>query len=155
VGEINTAEVASGEYFFPLARNAHLHAIERLFAVVQQNARAGIYQATPFSLRFVAGSAAPLSMTRGEPHASIEIAQFTELPRVGEALLSYERLCLELGGRPHWGQFNELTGTPGFLRRAYPELDTWLAAYDFFNARGVFDNHFTDRLGLSAPRGAL
>jgi FAD/FMN-containing dehydrogenase len=152
VGQINTAQVASGEYFFPLSGGAHVTAIERLLSLVRSNARRGIYQTTPFSLRFVAGSKAPLSMARGEPHASIEIALFTEMPHVGEAQLSYERLCLELGGRPHWGQAHELTGSAGWLRRAYPELDGWLAAYDLFNEKGVFDNHFTDRLGLSVPR---
>ena len=150
VGQLNTADVASGEYFFPLAGGVHVTAVERLLALVASNARQGIYQTTPFSLRFVAGSSAPLSMVRGEAHASVEIALFSDMPRVGEAQLSYERLCLELGGRPHWGQAHELTGASGWLSRAYPALDEWLAAYRFFNAQGVFDNHFTDRLGLSA-----
>lgn len=152
VGQINTADVVSGEYFFPLRGGAHVHALERLLALVQTHARAGIYQTTPFSVRFVAGSCAPLSMVRAEPHASVEIALFADMPRVGEAQLGYERLCLELGGRPHWGQANELTGARGWLERAYPRLDDWLTAARFFNPDGVFDNHFTDRLGLSARR---
>jgi hypothetical protein len=92
-------------------------------------------------------------MARGEPHASIEIAVFTGTYGAGEAILSYEKFCLGAGGRPHWGQMHEQTGQPGWLRSAYPDLDVWLRAYDFFNAKGIFNNHFTDRLGLSTPRG--
>jgi hypothetical protein len=37
------------------------------------------------------------------------------------------------------------------LRRAYPNLDLWLHAYEKLNAKGIFNNNFTDRLGLSLP----
>ncbi|MDQ2647113.1 MAG: hypothetical protein M3020_25130, partial [Myxococcota bacterium] len=114
---------------------------------------AGIHQPSPLALRFVAGSRAPLSMARCEPHCTVEIAIFAGFPRAAEALLSYETRCLALGGRPHWGQIHELTGTPGWLAGAYPDLEKWLRAYRYFNARGTFDNHFTDRLGLSQRRG--
>ncbi len=154
VGKINTADVMGGEYFYPLSGDCHLLAVERLLALIAHNARRGMHQPTPLALRFVAGSRAPLSMARREPHCAIEIAWFTGMPRGGEALYGYEQLCLELGGRPHWGQVQELTGEPGWLRSAYPGLDEWLGAHRRFNARGVFDNHFTDRLGLSM-RGSV
>jgi hypothetical protein len=126
--------------------------MDGLLELVRENARRGVYQTTPLTMRFVAPSKAPLSMAREEAHASIEIALFAEMPRVGEAQLSYEEFCLSHGGRPHWGQAHELTGRPGWLESAYPALKQWLRAYDAFNARGVFDNHFTDRLGLSKSR---
>ncbi len=153
VGFVNTAHVLSGEYFFPLRGGAFLRAVRGLLDVVEQNARAGIHQPSPLALRFVAGSRAPLSMARAEPHCTVEIAIFSGFPRAAEALLSYERLCLSLGGRPHWGQMHELTGRAGWLASAYPQLQKWLQAYRYFNARGTFDNHFTDRLGLSRLRG--
>jgi FAD/FMN-containing dehydrogenase len=149
VGKINTADVMSGEYFFPLHENAFLRAIERLLALCGEHRRRGIYQPSPLALRFVAGSRAPLSMVRGEAHCAVEIACFNGLPYAAEALLDFERLCLELGGRPHWGQCNELTGAPGWLGRAYPGLDSWLSTYRELNGSGLFENHFTDRLGLS------
>jgi hypothetical protein len=152
VGFVNTAHVVSGEYFFPLRDGLFLRGVRALLGLVERNARAGIHQPSPLALRFVAGSRAPLSMTRAEPHCSVEIASFSGFPRAAESLLSYEKLCLELGGRPHWGQIHELTGTPGWLARAYPEHEAWLRAYRYFNARGIFNNHFTDRLGLSMPR---
>jgi hypothetical protein len=149
VGQINTADVMSGEYFFPLRGNAHLYAIGRLLELCAAQRRRGIYQPSPLALRFVAGSRAPLSMVRSEPHCAVEVACFNGLSYAAEALFEYERLCLELGGRPHWGQVHELTGTPGWLERAYPGLGTWMASYRELNASGLFDNHFTDRLGLS------
>jgi hypothetical protein len=151
VGKINTAEVMSGEYFFPIAGQRYLHAIERLLALVSENARHGIYQPSPLALRFVRGSRAPLSMARGERHATVEIACFSGLPWAGTALLSYEQACIELGGRPHWGQLHELTGRSGWLRQAYPDAQLWLDAVARFNRSGIFNNHFTDRLGISQP----
>jgi FAD/FMN-containing dehydrogenase len=153
VGFVNTAHVVSGEYFFPLRGGLFLRGIRGLLDVVEQNARAGIHQPSPLALRFVAGSRAPLSMTRAEPHCTVEIAIFAGFPKAAAALLSYEKLCIELGGRPHWGQIHELTGKPGWLASAYPDLEQWLRAYRYFNARGTFNNHFTDRLGLSLPQG--
>jgi L-gulono-1,4-lactone dehydrogenase len=151
VGKINTVRVVSGEYFFPLHNRAFTKAVRRLLKLVEANANRGVFQPSPLSLRFVAGSRAPLSMSRREPHGAVEIAVFSDLPYAGEALLSYEQLCIELGGRPHWGQMHELTGTADFLGKAYPGLETWLKAYRHFNARGSFNNHFTDRLGISMP----
>ncbi|HSU40410.1 MAG TPA: D-arabinono-1,4-lactone oxidase [Polyangiaceae bacterium] len=155
VGRINTAHVVAGEYFFPLKDRTYLCAVRELLALVEKNRRRGIHQPTPFALRFVAGSRAPLSMARDEPHLTIELSLFRGSPRAAEALLSYERLCLALGGRPHWGQMHELTGEPGWLRRAYPRLDAFLTVFQNFNQSGVFNNHFTDRLGLSLPSGRL
>ena len=151
VGEINTADVVSGEYFFPLRDCAFLKGIQRLLDTVERNRSLGIYQPTPLSVRFVAGSKAPLSMARSEPHCTVEIALFSGTPGASKALLNYEQACLDFGGRPHWGQINELTGKPGWLREAYPGLDVWLRAYERLNTRGIFNNHFTDRLGLSMP----
>lgn len=154
IGRINTAHVLAGEYFFPLRDRTYLCAVRDLIALVERNARRGLHQTTPLALRFVAGSRAPLSMARDEPHLTLETSLFLGQPRAAEALLSYERLCLSHGGRPHWGQIHELTGEPGWLRRAYPRLDEFLAVYRTFNETGVFNNHFTDRLGLSMPNGA-
>jgi L-gulono-1,4-lactone dehydrogenase len=151
VGKINTVEVMSGEYFFPIAGQRYLHAVESLLALVLKNARHEIYQPSPIALRFVRGSCAPLSMARGEPHAALEIACFSGLPWAGTALLSYEQACIELGGRPHWGQLQELTGRSGWLRQAYPDAQLWLDAVARFNGSGIFNNHFTDRLGISQP----
>jgi hypothetical protein len=120
VGKINTADVMSGEYFFPMANGQLVAAVEALLALVERNCRQGIYQPSPLALRFVRHSRAPLSMAFGEAHGAVEIACFSGLPYAAEALLSYEALCQEHRGRPHWGQMHELTGQPGWLQSAYP-----------------------------------
>jgi hypothetical protein len=151
VGKINTADVVSGEYFYPLRGGVFLRGIDQMLAMVERNIRRGIYQTSPLAIRFVGPSNAPLSMTRRERHCTIEMSLFREAPGAIQALLDYERACIDLGGRPHWGQLHLLTGEPGWLRSAYPGLDAWMQAYQSFNSKGVFNNHFTDRLGLSMP----
>jgi hypothetical protein len=64
-------------------------------------------------------------------------------------LRSYEEPMYAYQARPHWGQRQELTGKPGWLQSAYPMADRWLAVYRQLNHRGVFNNQFTDRMGIS------
>ncbi|HYP89826.1 MAG TPA: D-arabinono-1,4-lactone oxidase [Polyangiaceae bacterium] len=147
IGKINTAHVISGEYFFPVA--GYRAAIEALFHAVDRNRKRGVHQPAPFSLRFVSGSRAPLSMARRERHCAIEIAAFKDLHRAAETLLEYERVCIAMKGRPHWAQSHELTGQPQWLAAAYPDVAIWQRARQALDPRGLFSNHFTDRLGLS------
>jgi FAD/FMN-containing dehydrogenase len=148
LGEVNTAEVLSGEYFFPIRDNIYLKALQRLLAVVDRNRRRGLYQNGPISLRFIKASRAYLSMAHGEEYCSMEIPVFTETPGAAEMLLSYEQATYELGGRVHWGQLHELSGTRGWLATAYPKAAAWSGVYKQMNDRRVFSNHFTDRMGL-------
>jgi len=146
IGKINTADVVSGEYFFPMHNGAHWAGIQGILEAIEHNWRAGIHQSTPVAVRFVKQSQAPLSMAQAVPHATVEMSLWRHQPRACEALLSYERVCLANDGRPHWGEMNLLTGGKGWLGSAYPRLGTWLAAYKRFNDQHVFDNHFTDRV---------
>jgi L-gulono-1,4-lactone dehydrogenase len=149
IGLINLAEVLSGEYFVELNEDRFLRAIDRLLQVVADNQRYGIYQTSPISLRFVAGSSAFLSMAYGKgPFCAIEVPVLTGSTGAFEALLSCEQALYEFGARPHWGQLHELTGTPGWLESAYPGARKFKEVYRVLNQRQVFDNHFTDRLGL-------
>jgi L-gulono-1,4-lactone dehydrogenase len=154
VGRINYAKVLSGEYFFPLEGNVYLHAVDRLLETIAKNQKRGLYQTCPFTLRFVAESEAFLSMAHKRPSCAVEIPVFTEGIGAFEVLLSYEEALAEFQCRPHWGQLHELTGAPGWLKRAYPAAGEWIDVYRQLNCAGMFDNHFTDRLGISAkPRG--
>jgi hypothetical protein len=149
IGKINTARVLSGEYFLPMKDNVFLAAVQRLLDVIEDNRRQGVYQTAPLSLRFVKASDAYLSMAYARETCALEIAMFTEEHGAREALLSYEQALYEFDARPHWGQSNELTGTKGWLRSAYGEACQWLSVYRELNHKGVFDNAFTDRMGLS------
>ena len=148
LGEINTAEVISGEYFFPIRNDAYLHAVPRLLKIMDGNRKRGIWQTGPISFRFIKGSPAHLSMMQGGEQCSLEIPVFSGAPGAPEALLSYEQATYELGGRVHWGQMHELSGSDGWLQQAYPMARAWQRVYRTFNAQGTFSNHFTDRLKL-------
>jgi hypothetical protein len=151
VGRINYAKVLSGEYFFPLKDNIYLTAVDRLLKTVAKNRERGIYQTCPVTLRFVDQCDAYLSMAYKEPSCAIEIPVFTDGVGAYEVLLSYEEAFShpELHCRPHWGQLHEMTGASGWLERAYPDVKEWLRVYHELNCAGIFDNHFTDRLGIS------
>lgn len=156
LGKINGAHVISGEYFIPLAGDAFLDAAERLLAVIASNRARGVFQTSPFSMRFVQNSDACLSMVHGNgPYCAIETPVFAEARGALEALLSYEEVLYGVHARPHWGQVHEFTGSRGWLDRAYPDACSWRAVSHQLNDRGVFDNAFTDRVGLSVrPRSA-
>jgi len=151
VGRINYAKVLSGEYFFPLKDNVYLTAVDRLLKTIAKNHQHGIYQTCPVTLRFMDRCDAYLSMAYKQPSCAIEIPVFTDGIGAFEVLLSYEEAFShpELHCRPHWGQLHEMTGPSGWLERAYPDAKEWLSVYHQLNCAGIFDNHFTDRLGIS------
>jgi hypothetical protein len=149
LNKINASEVLSGEYFFPLADRQYEKAVARILDVIETNLHRGIFATTPLSLRFIRAADAYLSMAEGQDYCSMEISAHSAVHGAAEAILSYERICYELNGRSHWGQLNEQNSRPGWLESAYPKADKWKKVYRELNSAGVFDNHFTDRLGLS------
>ena len=90
-----------------------------------------------------------MSMMHGRDTMMIELIQATDTEGGFELLGAYEEALYDIGGRPHWGQVNTLTGP---LRRMYPEFDRWLAVHDDLNASGVFDSPFSKRVGISAGK---
>ena len=151
VGKVNYAEVLSGEYFFRMRGAEFVRGIEALLATSAQFRRRGIYQNGPFSVRFVQKSSHYLSMVHdhASDYASVEIAMFTSVPGAAELIDAYERTALENRGRPHWGQLNEHTGRKGWADREYTSLGAWRQVFKQLNHAGVFNNHFTDRMGFS------
>ena len=57
-----------------------------------------------------------------------------------------------LGGRPHWGQVNTLTGSRDLIASMYPRFGDWLAVHERLNSSGVFDSPFSKRVGIAASR---
>ncbi len=125
-------------------------AIDRIHRTAQLARQQGKqYQTSAFSLRFVASSRAQLSMMQGRNSAMIEMDMLTGTYAGKEIMYRYETESYALGGRPHWGlDFDVLTGNNGQLNRMYPQLSSWLAVYQQFNALGTFDNSFTRRMGF-------
>jgi len=131
----------------------HLEAVERIIEVAAERRRLGdVYQSSPISFRFVKASPAHMSMMNGRNTMMIELIQLTRTEGGYELLAAYEEALYELGGRPHWGQVNTLTGSHGLMASMYPRYGDWLEVHGRLNASGVFDSPFSRRVGISEER---
>ena len=148
IGAANLLPAYSSELAVPVERRDA--AIDALIEVAARHRDLGsVYQTGLVALRFVRASPAYLSMMHGRDTMMIELIQATDTEGGFELLGAYEDALYALGGRPHWGQVNTLTGSHHTLRRLYPAYDRWLEVHDGFNASGVFDSPFSKRVGIS------
>jgi xylitol oxidase len=124
-----------------------------VLAVAAQHRELGhIYSTSPVSMRFVKASPAYMSMMYGRDTMMMELIQLSRTDGGFELLAAYEEALYALGGRPHWGQYNTLTGSHDLMRSMYPRYDDWMQVYGTLNASGVFDGPFTKRVGISTSR---
>ena len=93
-----------------------------------------------------------MSMMHGCDTMMIELIQLTRIEGGYELLAAYEEALYALGGRPHWGQVNTLTGSHDLVRSMYPRYDDWLQVRRELDPDGVFDSPFTKRVGISTDR---
>jgi hypothetical protein len=154
IGTANDLPAYSAEIGVPVDdRGLHIEAVEKIFQVAARHAKLGrAYQSSPISLRFVQASDALMSMMYGRSTMMIELIMLTHTEGGFELLADYEEALYALGGRPHWGQVNTLTGSDGLIASMYPRFSDWLAEHRRLNASGVFDSPFSKRLGISASR---
>jgi L-gulono-1,4-lactone dehydrogenase len=152
IGAANLLPAYSAEIGVPVDEaGSHLEAIERIKRIAARRREAGtVYHTAPISLRFVRASSAFLSMMEGRDTMMIELIQMTRTEGGLELLAAYEDALYELGGRPHWGQVNTLTGSRDRVRSLYPRYDEWQAVHGRLNESGVFDSPFSKRTGLTA-----
>ena len=128
----------------------HIRAVDEVLRVAAQRRDLGqMYSTSPISLRFVKGSPAYMSMMSGRDTMMLELIQLTRTEGGFELLAAYEEALYRVGGRPHWGQYNTLTGSHDLLRKMYPHFGDWLAVHAQINASGVFDGPFSKRVGIS------
>jgi D-arabinono-1,4-lactone oxidase/FAD binding domain len=151
IGAANYLPAYSCEIGVPIdERRLHLAAVERIADVATERAKlGGVYHSSPISLRFVKASDAHMSMMQGRDTMMIELIMTTHTIGGMELLAAHEAALYALGGRPHWGQVNWLTGSDGLIDSMYPQLDNWQAVHAQINASGVFDSPFSKRVGLS------
>jgi L-gulono-1,4-lactone dehydrogenase len=156
IGNANLLHAYSAEIGVPVdERGTHVEAVERVFAVAAQHRALGeTFHTSAFSLRFVRRSPAFMSMMHGRETMMIELIFLTHTEGGMELLAAHEEALYALGGRPHWGQVNSLTGSHGLLASMYPRYRDWLAQHARFNASGVFDSPFSKRVGISRSRFA-
>lgn len=149
IGAANKLPAYSMELGVPVTGDNHLRTVDRIVEVARECAGRGLYHTSPISLRFVAASQAYASMMHGERTMMIELILVSGTKHGNRLLEEYERRLAEFGSHPHWGQYNTLGADRAVLERLYPRWDAWLKAYERFNASGVFDSEFTDRIGIS------
>jgi hypothetical protein len=152
IGAANVLPAYSAEIGVPMD-GRHIEAVERIIEVAAERRRLGdVYQSSPISFRFVKASPAHMSMMNGRDTMMIELIQLTRTEGGYELLAAYEKALYELGGRPHWGQVNTLTGSHGLIEAMYPRYGDWLGVHQRLNASSVFDGPFSRRVGISAER---
>jgi hypothetical protein len=152
IGSANLVPAISAEVGIPMD-GRHIEAVERIFELADRRRRLGdVYQSSPIALRFVKASPAYVSMMHGRDTMMMELIQLSGNEGGFELLGDYEEALYDLGGRPHWGQVNTLTGSNGLVASMYPRYEDWQAVHREMNASGVFDSPFSKRVGIAADR---
>jgi hypothetical protein len=151
IGAANLVPAYSSEIGIPLVGDKPLLAVQSIFEIAEKRARIGnAWHTSPFALRFVKESPCFMSMMHGVDTMMIELIMQKDTEGGFELLAEHEKALYKLGGRPHWGQVNVLTGSS--VHDLYPDgVKAWIAARDRLNYGGVFDSPFTQRVGLSRP----
>ncbi len=154
IGAANYLPAYSAEIGVPYDdRRLYVQAVERIVEVAAQRARVGdAYHSSPISLRFVQGTDAYMSMMQGHDTMMIELIMATHTQGGEELLTAHENALYKLGGRPHWGQINSLTGSHNLITEMYPFYAEWQEVHAQLNSSGVFDSPFSKRVGISRAR---
>jgi len=151
LGAPNYVDAYSSELALAVENGAYLAAAEKIIEIAERNrATKNIYHTVPFSLRFVASSDLYFSMMYGRQTCMIEVPMLDGTKGGMDILREIEEALLELGARPHWGQIHYLDGGNDLIKKLYPMLDRWLAVRKVLNARGTFNNRFSERCGFDA-----
>ena len=152
IGTANLLPAYSAEIGVP-TDGRHVEAVEQIIEIAERHRELGsIYHTSPISLRFVKASPAYMSMMHGRDTMMIELIQMTHTEGGFELLGQYEEALYALGGRPHWGQVNTMTGSHGLVESMYPRYREWQEVHAELNASGVFDAPFSKRVGITASR---
>ena len=150
IGTLNNLPAYSCEIGVPMD-GRHIAAVETIFRVAAERRALGqVYQSSPIALRFVKASPAYLSMMNGRDTMMIELIGLNGNDGGIELLKAYEEALYALGGRPHWGHINTLSGSHGFVASMYPRHADWLDVRARLDPDGVFDGPFSKRVGLSS-----
>jgi hypothetical protein len=128
----------------------HVEAVEKVIQVAAQRRELGnVYSTSPISLRFVKKSPAYMSMMHERDTMMLELIELTRTDGGFELLAAYEEALYSVGGRPHWGQYNTLTGSHELMQSMYRCYPQWLRVHAQLNHSGVFNGPFSKRVGIS------
>jgi L-gulonolactone oxidase len=99
--------------------------------------------AFPVEVRFTAPDGPWLSHGHGRESAYLAVHQYVGMP-YEPYFREFERICLGLGGRPHWGKMH--FAAPEVLHAAYPRWADWVSERAKADPGGTFLSPFVDRL---------
>ena len=128
--------------------------IDNLLTVFQEEAKEhNWYMAGPLGIRFVAASDAFLAPEAGRMTCTIELDMLVGVT-TGQELAHHikEKICESdrTSARVHWGLDLDFV-TRNDIREWYPNFERWNKVYRELNSTGMFNNKFTDRMGISIP----
>jgi hypothetical protein len=128
--------------------------IDKLLTVFQEEAKEhDWYMAGPLGIRFVAASDAFLAPEAGRMTCTIELDMLVGVT-TGQELARHikEKICGSdrTSARVHWGLDLDFV-TKDDIREWYPNFERWNKVYRELNSTGMFNNKFTDRMGISMP----
>lgn len=97
----------------------------------------------PIEVRFAAADDRWLSTAHGRASGYIAVHRYWRADPTA-CFEAVEKICLEHGGRPHWGKLHTLTADR--LRERYPRFDDFVAVRDRLDPERRFANRHLDRV---------
>lgn len=97
----------------------------------------------PIEVRFAAADELWLSTAHGRASGYIAVHRYWRADPT-EYFEAVEQICLEHGGRPHWGKLHTLDARQ--LRERYPRFDEFTALRDRLDPERRFANRYLDRV---------
>jgi len=97
----------------------------------------------PIEVRFAAADELWLSTAHGRASGYIAVHRYWRADPT-EYFEAVEQICLEHGGRPHWGKLHTLDARQ--LRERYPRFDEFTALRDRLDPERQFANRYLDRV---------
>ncbi len=148
IGNANHIPSYSAEIALPMKNNEHIKALETLFKTCEKLAKdENLYLTGAMAIRFVKASKAYLSPMYNRDTCMVEIIMIKDNPHVQSIYRRLEESMRPIGARMHWGQYNFLTAHK--IKSDFTKLSAWKKVASELNKFGVFNNAFSDRVGLS------
>jgi hypothetical protein len=112
-----------------------------------QPARPAHLFTSPIGIRWVKSSDAFMAPQFGRDTCMVEVPLLHLTANPESTLTAYVDMMFQrFAGRPHWGQYNPMDRAR--LEASYPRLPDFAAAYRTLNPGGLWDNGFTQQIGL-------
>ncbi|MFT4628574.1 MAG: hypothetical protein ACI8PZ_007270, partial [Myxococcota bacterium] len=143
------------EVAFPVERTKD--ALEAVAQVAADGKSRGYYLTSPVGVRFVRSTRALLAAQSGwradgtfvdRVFTTVEVPMLMHAPGTKWVFTRLLDALVALDGRPHWGQVNRHLCTSILSLWPQKSVDDWRWARATLDPDGLFDNDFTDRVGL-------